>query len=204
MRKRVAVVAAIWLAGAVVAAIGATAALTLAGAGLFGSAGQTLSQADVREELAQQPAAAAPSSQPSATPATPRGGRTSSSPRPASGQTAAPREFPTTGGIVLVSCSAGQAWLARIIPAQGYQIDNMFRGPAASVWATLSAGGTGVRVTATCSGNHPRVTSVPDDGAGGAGGGGDDHGGGGGGRGGGSGSGGSGSGSGGGGSGGGS
>jgi hypothetical protein len=178
MRKRVAVVAAIWLAGAVVAAIGATAALTFAGAGLFGSAGQTLSQAGVREELAQQPAAG-PARPPAVAPATPRGS-TSPSPGTASGQAAAPREFTTQGGTVLVSCSGGRAWLAAIIPAQGYQVDNKVRGPAPSVWATLSAGATGVRVTATCSGGHPRVTSVPDDAAGG-GGVVDDHGGGGGG-----------------------
>ena len=63
-------VAAMMLAGAVLAVIGATAALSLLGDGVFVPGGKPLSQADVRRALAQ-PAATASPSQPGSAPATP-------------------------------------------------------------------------------------------------------------------------------------
>lgn len=178
MRKRILHAAAIWLAGAALAAVGVTAALSLLGAGILGGGGgQVLSQAAVQRELAQQvPASPTP---PSPAPATSRPGH---APSPSSSRSPAPSVFHTAGGTVFASCSAGQATLTRRIPAQGYQTDSYSRGPATSVWAKFQNGGTEQTVTVTCAGDHPRLVTAPDDEPTGGGGeptgGGDDHGGG--------------------------
>ena len=189
MRKRVLHAAAIWLAGAALAAIGVTAALSLLGAGVLGGGGvlgagggQVLSQADVQRALAQAPPPA--SAQPSPGPATtPRGHPSGPSPS----RLPAPSMFRAAGGTVFASCSAGQATLTSLIPAQGYQTDSDSRGPASSAWVKFQNGGTEQTVTVTCAGDHPRLVTAP--GAGPTGGGGDhgggsgdDHGGGGSGR----------------------
>jgi hypothetical protein len=180
MRKRVLHAAAIWLAGAALAAIGVTAALSLLGAGVLGGGGvlgagggQVLSQADVQRALAQAPPPA--SAQPSPGPATtPRGHPSGPSPS----RLTAPSMFRAAGGTVFASCSAGQATLTSLIPAQGYQTDSDSRGPAASAWVKFQNGGTEQTVTVTCAGDHPRFATPLDGDTGGGGGGGDDHGGG--------------------------
>jgi hypothetical protein len=172
MSKRILHAAAIWLAGAALAAVGVTAALSLLGAGILsGGGGQVLSQAAVQRELAQQVPASP--TLPSPAPATSRPGH---APSPASSRSPAPSVFHTAGGTVFASCSAGQATLTRRIPAQGYQTDSYSHGPATSVWAKFQNGGTEQTVTVTCAGDHPRLVTVP--GGEPTGGGGDDHGGG--------------------------
>jgi hypothetical protein len=186
MRKRVLHAAAIWLAGAALAAVGVTAALSLLGAGIVGGGGgQVLTQADVHRELARQPPAPASPDPASPTPASPAPGtsRPGQAPHPSSSRSPAPSVFHAAGGTVLASCSAGQVTLTHLIPAQGYQTDSNSRGPAASAWVKFQNGGTEQTVTVTCAGDHPRLVTAPDDeptGGGGepTGGGGDDHGGG--------------------------
>ena len=159
MRRHVAAVTAIWLAGAVVAASGVTAALSFLGTGLFGAAGRPMTEANVQQDLAQLGPAATPSSQPSSAAASPRPRH---APSPAAGPTAAaPQAFATTGGTVFASCLSGKAkitWFA----AQGYETEGS-QGPATSTWVTFKSGQTGQRVTVTCSGGHPHFTSVADD-----------------------------------------
>jgi hypothetical protein len=180
MRKRVVIAAAMWLAGALLGAIGVTAALNLLGDGIFGASGQVLSQADVHRDLARQPPAPASSGQLSPAPVTSRSSHPhpSSSRSPAAAQTAG--SLAATGGTVLASCSAGQATLTGWFPAQDYQTDGYSRGPAASAWVKFSSGATEQTVSVTCAGDHPRFTASLDDKGGGG-----EHGGGGGGRGGG-------------------
>ena len=175
MRKRVLHAAAIWLAGAALAAVGVTAALSLLGAGVLGGGGgQVLSQADVQRELAQQ--APASPTLPSPAPASSRPGH---APSPSSSRSPAPSVFHAAGGTVLASCSAGRATLTSLIPAQGYQADRDSRGPAASAWVKFQSGGTEQTVTVTCAGDHPRFATPldGDTGGGGGAGGGEDHGG---------------------------
>jgi uncharacterized membrane protein YgcG len=170
MQKRVVIAVTIWLAGAVLAAVGVTVALNVLGDGIFGAGGPVLSQADVQRELAQAPAASAQ----------PGPGRVSPPPRPSSSpRPAAPApatgSLATSGGTVLASCSAGQVTLTGWFPAQGYQTDGYSRGPAASAWVKFTSGATEQTVSATCAGHHPRFATARDDKGGG---GGDKHGGG--------------------------
>ena len=175
MRKRILHAAAIWLAGAALAAVGVTAALSLLGAGILGGGGgQVLSQAAVQRELAQQ--APAPASPAPASPG-PTTSRPGHAPRPSSSRSPAPSVFHAAGGTILASCSAGQVTLTHLIPAQGYQTDSDSRGPASSAWVKFQNGGTEQTVTVTCAGDHPRLVTAPGPEPAG-GGGGDDHGGG--------------------------
>jgi hypothetical protein len=177
MSRRIALVAAMALAAAVFAVIGATAALNLLGNGVFGPGGKPLTQADVRRALAQ-PVAASPSPASSA-PATPRR-RHSATPRPSP----VPGVFASSGGTVNAYCLAGQVTLTSWSPALGYQADGASPGPGTSAWVKFKASGTEVTVTATCTGGgRPQFVPSADDRGGGGGGGGDDHGGGGGGSG---------------------
>ena len=177
MRRHVVWAAALWLAGALIAAAGATAAVNFLGTGLFGASGRPMTQADVRQELAQHASAAA-SGQPSPAPGASGHSRTPPGPAPGS-----EKVIPVTGGTVFASCSSGLAKLTLSL-AQGYQADGYQWGPARSAWVQLKSGSTEQRVTVTCAGDHPRyVVSAPDvrgghDGGGGGGGGGGGHGGG--------------------------
>ena len=190
MRPRILLLVAGWLAGAAAAATGVTLALSALGSGLFGSAGQTLSVAQVEQQLAQagpEPSAAATGSQP-----VDQGGT--------------PAVKNTSGGLVVVRCTSQGATMT-VTPAQGYRADDVQLGPARVVWTSLRSDSSEVHVTASCATGQPRISvsseprgghgggspspgaptsqsSVPatpggDDHGGGNGGGGDDHGGGG-------------------------
>jgi hypothetical protein len=157
-----------------------TLALSALGSGLFGAAGQTLSVAQVEQQLAQagpEPSAAA-----------------TGSPQPTDQSgTAGVRN--TSGGSVVVRCTSQGAILVAT-PAQGYSADDVLHGPARVVWASFRSDSAEVHVTASCATGQPRiaVASEPRGGHGGgspspgaptsqssvpATGGGDDHGGGG-------------------------
>ncbi|HEY7145678.1 MAG TPA: hypothetical protein VH637_15660 [Streptosporangiaceae bacterium] len=171
MSKRAAALAAVWLAAVLLATAGVTAVLIVAGNRVFGPGVTALSQAQVSRDLAKHRAAqtASPSG-PASPPA-----RSSSAP---AGPAPKARSF--TGGTVFASCAAGLVTLTQRIPAQGYQIEHVSPGPAATASVTFETGTTEQHVTVTCAAGQPRFSSsteVP--------GGGDDHGGGRGGRGGG-------------------
>jgi hypothetical protein len=189
MSKRAALVPALLLVGLVAAIVGATAALRFIGTDAFGPGGKPLSQADVRQALAQQSPAAPPATgaSPTPTPRHPRGSggpssKASSAPAPVAGT------FAGSGGSVIATCLAGHVRLRTWMPAVGYGVDGYYAGPAFSAWVKFK-GTTEQTVTATCVGDRPHFTTAADDHNGG---GGDDDNGGGGGRGGGSGRGGSG------------
>jgi hypothetical protein len=185
MTKRAAIVAALLLAGAVLAVVGATAALSLLG-GAFGLGGQPLSEADVQRSLAQ-PATAAPAASPGhrTSPVT-RPHRHASAPPPSRPPTQAPApspasgQFASSGGTVFASCLSGRVTLTSWIPAQGYQTDGASRGPAGSAWVKFKSGGQELTVTVTCAGGRPRFAAAADERGGGGGDGGDGSGGGGG------------------------
>src|SRR5690348_5301274 len=134
MTKRAALLSAMLLAGVVVAVVGATAALRFIGGDAFGPGGGTLTQAEVRRSLAQDPSPAA-SQAASTAPVTPHptgpATRTPGSPAPVRGS------FASSGGTVNAACLAGQVRLTSWIPAQGYQTDGYSTGPAASAWVVF-------------------------------------------------------------------
>jgi hypothetical protein len=191
MRPRILLLVAGWLAGAAAAATGVTLALSALGSGLFGAAGQTLSAAQVEQQLAQ----AGPEPSTAAT----------GSPQPVD-QVGTPGVRDTSGGNVIVRCTSQGAILIAT-PAVGYSADDLLQGPARVVWVSFRSDSAEVHVTASCATGQPRITvsseprgghgggspspggptgqsTVPpsgggDDHGGGNGGGGDDHGGGG-------------------------
>jgi hypothetical protein len=168
MSRRIALAAAMLLAGVVLAIIGGAAALSLVGNGVFGPGGKPLTQADVQRALAQS-AAATSSSQPGTATATPH----------RRGQAPSAVPFTSSAGTVFASCSSGQVTLTRLLPAQGYQTDGYPAGPAGSASVKFKSSAAELTITATCAGGQPHFVSSADNrGGGGA----DDHGGGGGGR----------------------
>jgi hypothetical protein len=155
MRKHVAWAAALWLAGALIAAAGATAAVNFLGTGLFGASGKPMTQAEVQQDLAR-PAPAAASGQPSPAPGASGPSRTQSAPAAGSVKVLA-------GGTMFASCSSGLARLTWTL-GQGYEADGSQMGPARAAWVKLKSGSTEQLVTVTCQGDHPRyVVSAPDD-----------------------------------------
>jgi hypothetical protein len=191
MRPRILLLIAGWLAGAAAAATGVTLALSALGSGLFGTAGQALSTAQVEQQLAQagpEPSAAAGSPQ-----ATDQGGKLGVQ--------------NTSGGSAFVRCTSQGAILTAATPWQGYRADDILHGPAPVVSVSFRSDSAEVHVSASCATRQPRFavttetrgghggsspspagptsqTTVPaspsgDDHGGGNGGGGDDHGGGG-------------------------
>jgi hypothetical protein len=170
MRKHVVRAAALWLAGAIIAAAGATAAVIFLGTGLFGASGQPLTQADVQQRLARHAHAAAASGQRSPAPGGHGRSQRPSAATPAPGST---KVIPVTGGTVYASCSSGLAKLMWSL-AQGYQADGYLAGPARSAWVKLKSGSTEQIVTVTCTSDRPHyVVSAPEARGGGGGGGGD-------------------------------
>jgi hypothetical protein len=155
MRTRTALIAAIWLAGVVLAAASVTAALVFLGSRVFATSGHALSQAQVRRELAERQSAgpAGP------TPAAPGPSR---APSPAAAATTATAKT-FSGGTVFASCSAGQVTVTQRIPAQGFEIDGVSPGPAATASVRFTSGSTEVLVTVTCPAGRPRFTSSVDD-----------------------------------------
>ena len=180
MRPRILLLVAGWLAGAAAAATGVTLALSALGSGLFGTASQTLSAAQVEQRLAQagsEPSAAAAGSPQ----ATNQGGK--------------PGVKNTNGGGVVVRCT-NQGAVLTATPWQGYSADDLVRGPARVASVSFDSDSAEVHVAASCVNGQPRftVSSEPRGGHGGgspspgaptgqstvpATGGGDDHGGGG-------------------------
>ena len=179
MRKHVVWATALWLAGALIAAAGATTAVNFLGTGIFGVSGRPLTQADVQRKLAQHARAAAASGQSSPAPGASGRSRTPPPSHPAAAGSM--KVIPVTGGTVYASCSSGLAKLTWSL-AQGYEADGYQWGPARSAWVKLKSGSTEQLVTVTCAGDHPRyMVSTPDvrgghDGGGGSGGDGHDDG----------------------------
>jgi hypothetical protein len=142
MRPRILLLVAGWLAGAAAAATGVTLALSALGSGLFGAAGQTLSAAQVEQQLAQagpEPSAAA----------------TGSPQLTDQGGTAGVRN--TSGGSVVVRCTS-QGAILMATPAQGFSADDLLHGPAREVWVSFRSGSAEVHVTVSCATGQPRFT----------------------------------------------
>jgi hypothetical protein len=141
MRPRILLLVAGWLAGAAAAATGVTLALSALGSGLFGAAGQTLSAAQVEQQLAQagpEPSAAA-----------------TESPQADQDGTAGAKN--TSGGYVVVRCTS-QGAILMATPAQGYSADDLLHGPARVVSVSFRSGSAEIRVSASCATGQPRFT----------------------------------------------
>ena len=191
MRRRAVLIAVAWLSGALLAAVGVTAALNFLVHGILGPRLPALSPAAVSSQLAAASPATASATRPATPPSAPSGSR-SAKPKPSrtSSQThpAVSSEGIFTGGAVWATCTAGQVTLTTWSPGTGFAVDHRSPGPGTSASVSFTSGTTEDVVTVTCSGGHPKFASAVEtkggggvDRHGGRGGGGghDDHGGGG-------------------------
>ena len=167
-----------WLLGAATATAGSLLAISLLGQGITGNSGQLLTQDAVTRALASEAAEAPPS-----TAASDTGGPTASAPArtapaasatpsatdvPAPGQgadtaTASPSGDGTVltsaGGEVVASCQAAGAYLISWSPLQGYEVDGVNRGPAATARVTFESTTQRVTMVVSCSAGVPSATS---------------------------------------------
>jgi hypothetical protein len=188
MHRRILFGVTAWLLGAATATAGSLLAISLLGQGITGNSGQLLTQDAVNKALASQateasppdspaataagkPARATPAASPTASPATASATPTAPATPPGQGPaTAAPSPpaagdgtvLTSSGGEVVASCQAAGAYLISWSPLQGYEVDSVARGPAATARVTFDSNASRVTVTmvVSCSGGVPSATST--------------------------------------------
>jgi serine/threonine-protein kinase len=177
VHRRILFGVAAWLLGAATATAGSLLAVSLLGQGITGGSGPLLTQDAVNRALASESsepttggsADGTPSASPRRTPARPTVGATppatsapaSPSTTPASTDDPGPVGTPLTsrGGDVVASCLAAGAYLDSWSPSQGYNVGEVWRGPAHTARVTFDSDGASVVVVVSCSGGVPSATS---------------------------------------------
>jgi hypothetical protein len=161
-----------WLLGVAAATGGSLAAVSLMGQSIIGPETQRLTVSAVNRALAADRDAGPPqaSQTPVASPPT-RPHRRAASSRPTPSRTtteSAGTLLSSAGGSVLARCDATRAYLISWSPQQGYEADDVARGPATRASVLFPMGNRGVRLTVTCAGPVPSasVSPVGDDGGG--------------------------------------
>lgn len=155
-----------WIIGAAVAVGVGMLALSRIGYGFTMGAVQPLSSGPATVPAVvpstPPPSAAvppAPASEPApSAPPTP-GGRTRPRPRrsPASSPMSHERAFSSLGGSVIVRCSRDLAYLMSWSPEQGYQVDDVRRGPAPEVTVEFEDADEEVRLRVWCDDDIPEA-----------------------------------------------
>jgi len=165
-----------WLLGVGTATAGSLLAVSLLGQGIAASPGQQLTAGAVNQALAREahdaseaatrtapppvptpsatrPAATSPAAS-QAAPAPPAPSATAAAPAAAPAVPAASPSAGTIltslGGSVLAECRSAGAYLVSWSPVQGYQADDVTRGPAATARVVFESGANTVTVTVTC------------------------------------------------------
>jgi len=174
VRARILITVAAWLLGAATATGGCLLAVSLLGDG-FGvtaSSGQQLTSAGVAKALAaaERESSSAPAATPSrsvrarhatrrphAARPTPTPTQTSppaptSAPTPAQSTTPVGTPFSSQGGTVVATCESAGAYLITWSPAQGYEVDQVSRGPAAVASVRFETSSTAVTMNVSCPG----------------------------------------------------
>jgi hypothetical protein len=163
---RVLLAAGAWLLGVLGATGGSLAAVSLIGQSFAAPPTQQLTVAAVNHALAgaDHDASPAATASPTATarrsparhgPARRRRAASQSTGAPATPGTGGGTVLTSSGGSVLASCVSSGAYLISWSPQQGYQVDDVVRGPAATARVVFLAGPSGVRVDVTCAGSLP-------------------------------------------------
>ena len=170
MRSRVLIGASAWLLGAVTATTGSMIAVNQLAHGLFGQQVQVLgtaAAADADHDSGGQPAVSTSAASPAASSArsrpvaAPRADRTRSAalhvappPSPsASGSGGTLLESPD--GSVMAACLPAGAYLLYWSPDQGFQADEVYRGPAPSASVTFRGAGNSVVMHVSCKTGTP-------------------------------------------------
>jgi hypothetical protein len=142
------IIAAGWLAAAVLAVLVGLVAISVIGDGLISSSGRPLAESDVARRLAAEPELESPA--PSVTPSVP----------PSVAPPAA-ATFRTSGGIVTARCVGGDPELVSMSPSQGYGIHERDRGPqsgrAEGEFRGVRDNHDRVKVRVHCDGDTPRI-----------------------------------------------
>jgi len=179
MHRRILFGVVAWLLGAATATAGSLLAIGLLDQGITGNSGQLLSQDAVTRALASEAADVPPpaTARDTAVPTAPAPARTS----PAASVTASATDVPVTGngpetatasppagggtvltsagGEVVASCEAAGAYLISWSPLQGYEADDVNRGPAATARVAFESATQRVTMVVSCSAGVPSATS---------------------------------------------
>ncbi len=150
--RRELVIGAGWLVGVATAALVGVTTISALGAGGADTGSAPLTAQQVRDRLAGDGASPEPGASPSAGPS----GTSSVSPVWQS----------TPGGNVQAWCAGGLVTLGPVIPAQGFEIDGIDRGPGPAAFVNLKSRSPKAeyRVTITCGADGtPVAESRPDD-----------------------------------------
>jgi serine/threonine-protein kinase len=184
VNRRILFGVAAWLLGAATATAGSLLAVSLLGQGITGGSGPLLTQDAVNRALASESSEPSEPSESSAA-ARPSAGRPPASPgqEPAAAKTAAapsqthvpapPSPSPSSaggpapvgtlltsrGGDVVASCLATGTYLDSWSPSQGYNVDEVSRGPAGTARVTFDSDAVSVTVVVSCSAGVPSATS---------------------------------------------
>ena len=157
MRSRLLIGASAWLLGAVAATCGSMFAVSHLAHGLLGAGTQQLTSTDVSRDLASYAhSSAAPGRPVAAMPGTAGSARRryaiSARPQPASAP--AGTLLVSRAGSAMATCQSGLAYLQYWSPYQGYQADDVLRGPAVRA-SLVFEGDMGVRMLVSCDGGLP-------------------------------------------------
>jgi hypothetical protein len=151
VHARIVLAVGAWLLGAGAATGGSLVAVSLLGQNLTAPPTQQLTVAAVNRALASD------SKEPAATPAAPpsRGaGRAAATPSPSPAPTSG-KLLNSPGGSVVAGCGPSGAYLISWSPQQGYQADDVVRGPARRAVVAFIAGLSGVRMSVSCAALTP-------------------------------------------------
>ena len=141
------IIAAGWMAAAVLAVLVGLVAISVIGDGLVAPAAEPLSEAQVAEQLASAPPPpAVPGPPPPAV----------SGPAPSAAATSASRTFLTRGGTVVARCDDGRPVIVTMSPAQGFQLHE--RHGAEGEFRGVRDDHDRVKVDARCAGGRPELS----------------------------------------------
>ena len=162
-----------WLLGAAAATGGSLLAVSALGQGLAPAPSQQRTAIAVSRALASEaaeatgPASPQPSASASATPLVPRAKKASPKPSvPPSVPPPAPAPQPATtvltsiGGAVVAGCQNAGAYLVSWSPAQGYEVDHVVRGPAATAQVAFAGLRKLVTMNISCPGGRPAASTT--------------------------------------------
>ncbi len=144
-----------WLATAAAAITAGVFAIGAIGNGIAGSTTSPLSDQAVAKALAQATQTPAPSSRtPTSRPSATRGTTTRES---------RARVLQVGGGSVVAGCAGGQATLQSWTPDQGYEVDDVQRGPNAVVRVKFKSGRSEFETRIGCRGDVPIIVRARTD-----------------------------------------
>ncbi|HYK29489.1 MAG TPA: hypothetical protein VEV61_16105 [Streptosporangiaceae bacterium] len=184
MRSRLAIGVTAWILGAATATTGSMIAVSELAHGLLGQQTQQLGNATISADL--DPSSGPPET--ASAPASPRAAAShkrahhthraaqtsrsvaptaspTPSPTPTPAQTGQSRLLTSSAGTVTAQCQSGGAYLQYWSPNQGYEADDVYRGPAPTAYVTFQSTANSVTMKVTCVSGKPvdHVTKGPPD-----------------------------------------